>query len=83
MVSAAEMVCSGCHEKPGVSVGTTKIEIPLCLGTSGSVRAASQMWVAKPAREVNTFWPLMTHSSPSRTALVCSEARSVPEPGSV
>jgi len=31
------------YEKPGAVVGTAKIEIPLCLGASGSVRAASQM----------------------------------------
>ena len=31
---------------------------------------------------VQTFWPVTTHSSPSRTARVFSEARSEPEPGS-
>ena len=31
---------------------------------------------------VHTFWPFTTHSSPSRTARVDSEARSEPEPGS-
>jgi hypothetical protein len=37
------MVCNGFHEKPGVDVGTMKIEMPLCFLTLGSVRAASQM----------------------------------------
>ena len=31
------------HSNPGVVVGTQMMEIPLCLGTSGSVRTASQM----------------------------------------
>ena len=31
------------YEKPGVDVGTAKIEMPWCFGASGSVRAASQM----------------------------------------
>ena len=30
----------------------------------------------------HTFWPVTTHSSPSRTALVCSDAMSEPAPGS-
>ena len=33
--------------------------------------------------EVHTFWPLITHSSPSRSARVCSPARSEPAPGSL
>ena len=36
-------VTMGVHENPGVDVGTMMMEIPLCLGASGSVRAASQM----------------------------------------
>ena len=32
---------------------------------------------------VNIFWPLMTHSSPSRTARVCAAATSEPASGSV
>ena len=31
------------YENPGSVVGTRKIVMPLCLGASGSVRAASQM----------------------------------------
>ncbi len=34
------------------------------------------------AMVVQTFWPLMTHSSPSRTARVASDATSDPAPGS-
>ena len=36
------MVGSGVQLNPGVSTGTMKTERPLCLGASGSVRAASQ-----------------------------------------
>ena len=68
---------------PGVSIGTTNMEIPLCFATLGSVRVASQTKSASPARLVKIFEPLMTYSSPSRTARVVSEARSVPELGSV
>src|SRR5664280_1569214 len=39
----------------------------------------SAMW----ARVFQTFWPVMTHSSPSRTARVDSPARSDPDPGSL
>ena len=34
------------------------------------------------ANDDHTFCPLMTYPSPSRAALVVSEARSLPEPGS-
>ena len=36
------------------------------------------MW----ARVVHTFWPLTSHSSPSRSAFIASEATSEPAPGS-
>ena len=58
------------------------IDSPLCRGRSGSVRQASQIQSAYWINDVHIFWPLITHSSPSRTARVFSEARSVPEPGS-
>ena len=57
--------------------------MPLCLGAAGSVRQASHTKSASWPPLVNTFWPLTTYSSPSRTALVRSDARSVPAPGSV
>ena len=38
--------------------------------------------VMRAAREANHLWPVMTYSSPSRTARVLSEARSVPALGS-
>ncbi len=57
--------------------------MPRCLGSaSGSVRQTTNIHWAQAAREVHTFWPLMTHSSPSRWALVCTFARSEPALGS-
>ena len=73
----------GVHENPGADVGTMRIVIPLCLGTSGSVRHASQMKSAWFAPDVNTLLPLTSHWSPSSTADVLRLARSVPAPGSV
>ena len=52
-------------------------------GGGPQFRTASQMWVATSASEVQIFWPLITHSSPTRTARVRSEARSVPAFGSL
>ena len=57
--------------------------MPLCFGASGSVRASRKMKSASCACVVQTFWPLMTHSSPSSTAVVLSDARSEPEFGSL
>ena len=57
--------------------------MPRRLGTSQLVRAASRPWVACLAPLVHTFWPLTTHSSPSRSARVCTAARSDPAPGSL
>ena len=55
---------------------------PLCLGASGSVRATSMHHLAYWAKVVQTFCPVTTHSSPSLTARVFSEARSEPDSGS-
>src|SRR5437660_4334366 len=56
---------------------------PLRLGTEGSVRARQTAKSDKWAQVVHTFWPVRTHSSPSSTARVASEARSDPAPGSL
>ena len=60
------------------------MDSPLWRGRSGSVRHAIQIQSAYWIREVHIFWPLMTHSpvDSSSSALVRSDARSVPEPGS-
>ena len=67
---------------PGASIGTMKAVMPACFGTSGSVRAISSPHGANRAPELHTFWPLTTHSSPSRAARVARPARSEPAPGS-
>ena len=64
-------------------MSTTKPVRPLCLGRSGSVRQMISPMSVYWAPDVHTFWPVMTHSSPSRSALVCRLARSEPAPGSL
>ncbi len=68
---------------PGASIGQMKYEIPRCLGASGSVRAIRIPNLETWAIEVQTFWPLITYESPSLTAVVRSDARSDPAPGSL
>ena len=77
------MVVMGRISMPGASIGQMKYEIPLCFGTSGSVRAIRIPKRASCAPLVQIFWPLTTHSSPSRTARVPSPARSEPAAGSL
>ena len=57
--------------------------MPSCLGLSGSVRTRANIQSDSRALEVQIFWPLTTHESPSSTARVRSEARSLPAPGSL
>jgi hypothetical protein len=76
------MLMIGRGSTPGWSIGHSRNEMPLCLGASGSVRHSTKIQLAVWPSEVQIFWPLMTHSSPSSTARVPSEARSEPEPGS-
>ena len=56
--------------------------MPLCWGTSGSVRARQMPQSARSATEVHTFWPVSLQPPSTRSALVRSEARSEPDPGS-
>ena len=57
------------------------IDRPLCWARRDRcgrpARRSRRSWI----RVVHIFWPLITYSSPSRTARVRSEARSVPAPG--
>ena len=57
--------------------------MPSCLGASGSVRTSANIQSASVALDVQIFWPLTTQKSPSSSARVRSEARSLPEPGSL
>ena len=80
---APPVICRiGRTSSPGASSGTMNAVIPACLGTSGSVRQMANPQGERLAVDVHTFWPSMTHSSPSRTALVDRPARSLPAPGS-
>ncbi len=74
---------SGRTSTPGWSISNAKYEMPVCFGAFGSVRAISIPRLQICAVDVHTFWPVMTHSSPSRSALHCSPARSEPAPGSL
>jgi hypothetical protein len=73
----------GLRTTPGVSVGISSTLMPWCLGASGSVRTNVSTTSASWAPEVHTFCPLTTKWSPSRSALVRSDARSEPAPGSL
>ena len=68
---------------PGASIGTTNMLMPACGGfAAGSVRAARNMYWPHQV-VVQIYWPVMTHASPSRTALVRSDTRSLPASGSL
>ena len=57
--------------------------MPWCFGTSGFDRTSSIPHFEMCARLVQTFCPLTTHESPSRTARIASPATSEPAPGSL
>ena len=56
--------------------------MPLCLGASGSVRASTKIQSARWPADVQIFWPLITHSSPSSAARQPRLPRSEPALGS-
>ena len=67
---------------PAASIGTMNIVMPLCLGTSASVRASSSPYEANWAFVVHTFWPVRRQlPSSCRRARVCTAARSEPGRG--
>ena len=57
--------------------------MPLCFGTSASVRARQIPQRANCAYDVHTFWPDSSQPSSTRTARVDSDARSEPASGSL
>ena len=67
---------------PGWSIGTSRYDRPLCRAEPSSVRHTTKHQSDHWASEVQTFWPSMTHSSPSRRARVATLARSEPALGS-
>ncbi len=68
---------------PGVSVGTTNIDMRWCGAASGSVTASTIRNEANLACEENHFSPSMTQVSPSRRARVWNWSGSDPPCGSV
>ena len=66
---------------PGVSVGTAISDTPAAPGPP--VRAATTTWSARVADVMYVLAPLITTSSPSRTAWVRRLATSEPPSGSV
>ncbi len=74
---------SGRTSTPGAFMSTRKAVIPLCLATSGFVRATMRPNDEMCARVVQTFCPFSSHSSPSRSARVDNPATSEPAPGSL
>ncbi len=63
---------------PGVSAGTMIIDARWCGRASGSVTAMTMRKSAIDPFVENHLWPLMTYSSPSRTAVVRSVVGSEP-----
>ena len=74
---------SGRTSTPGDRMSSSRYEMPRCFGASGSVRTSRIARSACRAPDVHTFWPFTTSSSPSRSALVRSAARSEPASGSL
>ncbi len=72
----------GLTSTPGAAMSTIKALSPLCLGSSVSLRHRISPIAEYWAPEVQTFWPFTTHSSPSRTARVRTDAKSDPAAGS-
>ncbi len=68
--------------KPARSIGIRNRVSRLCFGASGSVHAANTHQDAISAYDVHTFWPVMRQPSPSATARVRNDTRSVPASGS-
>jgi len=78
LVRSVPIVCTGSTVMPGVSIGRRNIVRPLCLGTSVSVRVNKISHLASCAMVVHILAPLITNSSPSRTARVTMDATSLP-----
>jgi hypothetical protein len=83
LMSWLESRLSGSTVMPGVFLVDDDHRDALVLGRVGigADREPAVVGVAGEA-DVHIFWPLMTYSSPSRSARVFSDARSVPASGS-
>ena len=76
---------SGRASMPAARMSTRKYEIPAWRRASGSVRAMQMARSATLPFEHHTFWPVRRQPpvASSGSALVASEARSLPAPGSL
>ncbi len=68
---------------PGLSMRTSRKEMPSCFLAFLLVRTRRKIQLASMASEVQIFWPLTTQWSPSSTASVRRLARSEPALGSL
>ncbi len=64
-------------------MGTTNAVMPACRSALGSVRASSKPISAQWASVLQIFWPVTMNASPSGSARVRNEARSLPASGSL
>src|ERR1700749_2407132 len=76
------MVWIGRTVTPFDFMSNTMKEMPICFLADVSVRHRQKIMSAYCASVVQVFCPLIMYLSPLRSALVFSEARSEPEPGS-
>jgi hypothetical protein len=67
---------------PGLSMSISTKEMPSCLRVPTDVRTSANIRLATCALPVQVLVPLITYSSPSRTARVFRDARSEPASGS-
>ncbi|SKT97064.1 Uncharacterised protein [Mycobacteroides abscessus subsp. abscessus] len=81
-ISSPVISRSGRTVMPGVFMSSRKYVMPLCLGTSGLVRARQMAQSAICALEFQTFCPSSFQPPSTRVALVRNAARSLPAPGS-
>ena len=72
----------GCTSIPGVRMSIKRKVMPCWRIGSRAVRTRQKIQLATLAWVVHNLWPLQVKSSPSSTALICSEARSEPDSGS-
>ena len=80
--STPAIVSSGCTSTPGLSMSTKNALIPREPVPGPSVRASTTHRSAWWAQLVQSFCPRRIHVSPSLTAVVRSDPRSLPASGS-
>jgi hypothetical protein len=68
---------------PGVPAGTRNMDMVWPRGASGAVTTITMRNAAVAALDEKNLWPLITHSSPSRTARALNCVGSAPPSGSV